>query len=148
MKIRIGIAFMLGIWAAALMRAEEGAESFTWEVGQVVPEAPGRDFTLSDGSRFYLEIVENRFRAMFFDPEVNGEGMARVAIEPPHAALILRGEETRNRTKNMRSYLKASGDYLQGLEPFYPPYDYWLLGVVPQGDGDGLLAPRGRFLQL
>lgn len=117
------------------------AEGPDWRLGVEVPAEPGSDYVLDSGERFYLEIVDRQFSAVFFDGE-------RLAVEPPVDGLILRGEEARNTTNDFNLALSAAGGpFLAHPRHFYPPYDYWFAVVILREGQATEVLPRSRFTQ-
>lgn len=141
------IVFSLSVTGGLAAQATAEAPPFTWSLDEVAPEEPGSDFLLPDGSRFYLEVVNQNYRAIFFQTEPDAEGRERVTIPPPHSTLILRGEETANRRQKFHHALTSNGTYLTSPRLINPPHDIYVVVVAPEEDGPGLVVPHRRFIQ-
>ena len=127
--------FVLGVVA------DLSAEPVVLEIGAEVSETGGEDWTLPDGQLVQLRIIEKQFHLLFLDED-------RLLIEPAVKKVILRGEEARNQTNNINIVLKPGSDNtLTHVRKVYPPYDYWLMLLIPDPEksGEWTSLQRRRF---
>lgn len=96
-----------------------------FELGALVEEGVGQDWVLADGQVANLQIIESQFHLFFLDQE-------RLIVTPPVEKAIVRGEGARNRTNRINVILRVdSGPALTHPRNLFPPYDYWLLLLIP-----------------
>ncbi|MFP4283015.1 MAG: hypothetical protein ACLFR7_01460 [Opitutales bacterium] len=136
MCCRLFLAFLLTV---ALLRAAEPLEI---ALGTAVSEEVGLDWTLRDGQRVHLRVVDQQFHLLFLDAERN-------IMKPAFERAIVRGEETRNKTNELNLLLTPGADpSLTHVRRIYPPHDYWLRLLVPvEGTDDYEALPRQRLRQ-
>lgn len=136
MRAWITISLIGAVWAAAAFGAEP-----SWAVGNEVPDKPGSDFTLSTGETFYLEIIDNKFHAVFIDEE-------RIAVMPPVPRLILQERGAHPRLDDFTLALTPNGGPVYSHPRIFPPpHDFWFVIVIPRENGDPETLPRTRFRQ-
>ena len=136
MKTRYPFIFTIALLVCGSIFAENRLQ-----LGEALPGGVGQDWTLPDGQVVNLQIVANQFHLVFLDQE-------RVIVKPTVAKVIIRGEETRNKTQKLQVTLSAgSGASLSHPRKVYPPYDYWLQLVVPadEASGEWKSLARRRF---
>jgi hypothetical protein len=113
-------------------------------IGSPVDDAVGADWTLPDGTLLHLRILDNRLHLLFLDEERN-------IVEPTHGRLILRGEMTSNKTRELFFPMRGGeGPFLTHPRLLYPPVDYWLRVVIPNAETEeegAVVLPRQRFRQ-
>ena len=132
----------LGVLLVSGLSAQD--EDLDLSLGSTIDNSVGMDWTLADGQLVHLRLVNHQFCFFFLDAE-------RKIVEPVYSRVILRGEETRNKTNELLYTLsRGSGPYLTHPRMHYPPYDYWLMIIIPsdlvEGD-DAIVLSRGRFRQ-
>ena len=125
-------------WGWLAVATLGASTEFSAELGAIVDDASGMDWTLPGGETLHLRILDDRFQAFFLNE-------AREIIEPTLEKVILRGEETRNKTNEFNLPLRRAGLSLSHPRRFYPPYDYWVIGLVPHEGKDSTVLPRQRF---
>lgn len=134
-------ATICGLLLAAGLMA---SPSVDLSLGAPIDDATGTDWTLPDGGLINLRIVDQRFHLLFLDEDRN-------LIEPAYERIILRGEETKNKTNEIFLPLRrGDGPFLTHPRLQYLPVDYWLRLVIPSEEteeDEAVVLPRERFRQ-
>ena len=95
---------------------------------------------LDDGTFLNLRIHNRQWTVLHVDAAGN-------IREPGEPVVIVRATAVRDNDTTQRVRLSSVGAYMTSPRKVYPPYNHWVIVVLPREEGDAVVFPRQRFTQ-